>query len=68
MTTYSGRPPKWEHTDCNVYFDIPGGGTAESASHAQHVEGICNRLARRQRVKKASRATRSPETLSADNT
>ena len=27
MTTYSGRPPKWEHTDCHVYFDIPGGGS-----------------------------------------
>jgi hypothetical protein len=36
--------------------------------HARQVEDICNRLARRQRVKKASRATRSPETLSADNT
>jgi len=24
---YSGRPPKWEPTDLNVYFDIPGGGS-----------------------------------------
>jgi hypothetical protein len=28
MTTqYSGRPPKWEHHDQNVYFEIPGGGS-----------------------------------------
>jgi hypothetical protein len=24
---YTGRPPKWEPTDLNVYFDIPGGGS-----------------------------------------
>lgn len=27
MTQYAGRPPKWEPTDCNLYFDIPGGGS-----------------------------------------
>jgi hypothetical protein len=27
MTQYTGRQPKWEHTDCHVYFDIPGGGS-----------------------------------------
>jgi hypothetical protein len=31
--------------------------------HARQVEGICNRLARLQRVKNTSRATRSPETV-----
>jgi hypothetical protein len=26
MTGYTGRPPKY-HTDCNVYFDVPDGGS-----------------------------------------
>jgi hypothetical protein len=26
MTRYSGLPPKWEPSDLNIYFDIPGGG------------------------------------------
>jgi hypothetical protein len=25
MTSYTGRPATWEHTDCHVYFDVPGG-------------------------------------------
>lgn len=27
MTNYNGRPLKWEPTNSNVYFDIPGGGS-----------------------------------------
>lgn len=32
---YSGKPPKYEPTDQNVYFDIPGGGSGRIRIPAQ---------------------------------
>jgi hypothetical protein len=30
MTTYTGKPPRWDHADCYVRFDIPDGGSGRA--------------------------------------